>query len=60
MLLRPTPIALAYIARDRGTGLLWGAADWRLVVIFYLMAYKVRAFPHARASGERGAAMGVC
>ena len=59
MLLRPTPIALAYIARDRGTGLLWGAADWRLVVIFYLMAYKVaRARPSRARGGGGGAVVG--
>jgi hypothetical protein len=39
MLLRPIPIAIAYNARNRGSGLIQEIADWRVVVIFYLMLY---------------------
>ena len=39
LLLRPTVIAFAYEARNRGTGVILGIADWRLLVIFYLLGY---------------------
>ena len=39
MLLRPTVIAIAFVARNRGTGLIQELVDWRVFVIFYLLAY---------------------
>jgi hypothetical protein len=39
MLLRPIPIAIAFNARNRGNGLIFDVADWRVIVIFYLMVY---------------------
>jgi hypothetical protein len=39
MLLRPTVIAIAYEARNRGSGLVLGIADWRVLVVFYLLGY---------------------
>jgi hypothetical protein len=39
MLLRPTVIAFAFNARDRGTGMIGEIVDWRVAVVFILLAY---------------------
>jgi hypothetical protein len=39
MLIRPTVIAMAFNARSRGTGMIYYVVDWRVAVVFILLAY---------------------
>ena len=54
-IVRPTVIATVYNARDRGSGVAFGFADWRIIVVWLLMLYNciqatVRPFKHVNES----------
>ena len=54
-IVRPTVIATVYNARDRGSGVAFGFADWRILVVWLLMLYNciqatVRPFKHVNES----------
>ena len=54
-IVRPTAIATVYNARNRGTGVAFGLADWRILVVLLLMLYNclqasVQPFKHLNES----------
>jgi hypothetical protein len=51
MLLRPTVIAIAFNARNRGDGIILDFVDWRVLVVFILLAYS--NFQVSRLQRER-------
>ena len=57
MLLRPTVIAIAFNARNRGSGMIFESVDWRVLVVFILLAYS--NFQVSRLRAHRLRSLGV-